>query len=100
VAPRGLVSMEALGDIWANPTGTYQTYDAAREVYRFLGAEERIGIVFREGDHEHGPADWQAFLDFADWQFKGIVPERRYDVNPFPEMERAFSWTAPARADQ
>jgi len=96
LAPRGLVSMEALGDVWANPSGTYQTFDAAREVYRFLGAEERIGIVFREGDHEHGPADWEAFLDFADWQFKGIKPERRFDVNPFPEMERAFAWTAPA----
>ncbi len=95
VAPRALITMEALGDLWANPTGTYQTYEAAREVYRFLGAEERIGIWFREGGHEHGPADWQAFMDFADWHLRGIVPERRFDVSPFPEMERAFSWVAP-----
>lgn len=95
VAPRGLVSMEALGDLWANPSGTYQTFDAAREVYRFLQAEPQIGIWFREGDHEHGLVDWQAFLDFADWRFKGVTPQRRFDENPFPEMERAFAWTAP-----
>lgn len=98
VAPRGLVSMEALGDIWANPSGTYQTYDAAREAYRFLGAEERIGIWFREGDHQHGLADWRAFLDFADRQFKGQTPDRQFDENPFPDMARAFSWSAPPRA--
>ncbi|NPV45922.1 MAG: hypothetical protein HPY69_03100 [Armatimonadetes bacterium] len=95
VAPRCLLSTEALGDLWANPSGTYQTYDAAREVYRFLGAEERIGIWFREGDHEHGPADWAAFLDFADWHLQGGKPARRFDENPFPEMPRAFSWSAP-----
>jgi dienelactone hydrolase len=97
VAPRALLSTEALGDLWADPSGTYQTFDAAREAYRFLGAEEKIGIWYREGEHSHGIVDWKAFLDFADWQFKGIEPATRYDVNPFPEMERAFSWTAPAR---
>lgn len=51
VAPRSLVSTEALGDMWANPTGACQTYRAAREVYRFLGAAERIGIWFRDGEH-------------------------------------------------
>ena len=95
VAPRALLSTEALGDVWANPSGTWQTFDAAREAYRFLGVEERIGIWYREGDHHHGIVDWKAFLDFADWHFKGIEPETKYDVNPFPEMERAFSWTAP-----
>lgn len=95
VAPRALLSTEALGDVWANPTGTYQTFDAAREVYRFLGAEEKIGLWFREGEHHHGIVDWKVFLDFADWQFRGIRPETQYDVNPFPGMERAFSWTAP-----
>lgn len=95
VAPRALLSTEALGDLWANPSGTYQTYAAAREVYRFLGAEEKIGIWFREGDHNHGLEDWQAFLDFADWQFRGIKPAYPFDHNPFPDMSLAFSWSAP-----
>lgn len=95
VAPRALLSTEALGDLWANPSGTFQTFDAAREAYRFLGVEERIGIWYREGEHHHGLVDWKAFLDFADWHFRGLEPATKYDVNPFPEMERAFSWTAP-----
>ncbi len=95
VAPRALLSTEALADVWANPSGTYQTYRAAREAYRFLGAEERIGIWYREGEHSHGIADWQAFLDFADWQFRGIAPARPFDMNPFPDMPAAFGWRAP-----
>ena len=34
-------------DHHANPSGTWQTHQAAREAYRFLGNEERIGIWFR-----------------------------------------------------
>jgi dienelactone hydrolase len=95
VAPRALLSTEALGDLWANPSGTYQTHDAAREAYRFLGAEDNIGIWFREGEHRHGLVDWQAFLDFADWRLRGHAPAQQFDANPFPDMPRAFSWTAP-----
>jgi len=96
VAPRALLSTEALGDLWANPSGTQQTYRAAREVYRFLGAEEKIGIWYREGEHNHGIVDWKTFLDFADWQLKGIEPAYSFSADPFPEMANAFSWSAPA----
>lgn len=85
VAPRALLTTEALADLHANPTGTFKTHLAAREAYRFLDAESRIGIWYREGAHAHTLADWKAFLDFADWQFKGITPPQSYDVNPFAE---------------
>jgi hypothetical protein len=98
VAPRALLSTEALGDLWANPTGTWQTHLAAREAYRFLGAEQRIGIWFREGEHDHGDTDWAAFLDFMDWQFRDRRPARRFDENPFPDLPRAFEWSAPEQA--
>jgi dienelactone hydrolase len=98
VAPRPLLTTEALGDLWANPDGTWQTHLAAREVYRFLGAGERLGIWFREGGHEHGEADWRAFLDFMDWQLCGKNPACRFDSNPHPGLPSAFSWTAPARS--
>ena len=94
VAPRALLTTEALGDIWANPTGTWQTHLAAREVYRFLDAGDRIGIWFREGLHDHGLADWCAFLDFAEWQFRGQPCTRRFDANPFPDLPAAFTWKA------
>lgn len=83
IAPRALLSTEALGDLYANPTGTWRTHAAAREVFRFLGAEEQIGIHYRQGEHNHILADWEAFLDFADWRFRGIKPARRFDLNPF-----------------
>ena len=83
VAPRLLLTTEAFDDLWANPSGTWQTHAAVREVYRRLGVEERAGIWFRPGGHEHGLADWQALLDFADWHWRGVAPARPFDLNPF-----------------
>lgn len=65
VAPRALLTTEALSDPWANPFGSYQTHLAAQEVYRLLGVEDKIAIHFREGVHDHALADWQKMLDFA-----------------------------------
>jgi hypothetical protein len=92
IAPRALVSTEALGDLWANPRGTQQSHAAAREVFAFLGASERIGIRFRDGGHEHNLDDWTALLDFADWQFFGKSP---FDQSAFAAAERGYSWRAP-----
>lgn len=86
VAPRLLVTTEALGDLYANPTGTWLTHAAAREVYRFLGVGARIGISFREGEHGHSLADWETVLAFADHHFKGAPLPQRYDHCPFPEL--------------
>ncbi len=82
VAPRALLSTEARGDIWASPHGTRLTYEAAREVYRFLGVGERIGIWYRDGGHAHGLEDWMTLLDFADLQFYGKVVSRDFDLSP------------------
>jgi hypothetical protein len=96
VAPRALLSTEALGDLWANPEGTQQTFLAARDVYEFLGAHDKIGISYRPGGHEHGIADWTALLDFCDWQLLGKRPARRFDEIAFPNTKPTFSWRAPA----
>lgn len=98
VAPRLLLTTEALGDLWANPAGTWQTHLAAREVYRFLGAEERIGIRFRAGEHEHNAADWRDFLEFMAWQLRGKTEyAQKFKTNPHPAEPPAFSWSAPER---
>lgn len=97
IAPRALLTTEAHGDLWANPTGTWQTHLAAREVYRFLDAEDRLGIRYRNGDHYHGMEDWRAFLDFMEWQLCGHPRPADFDINPFPHLPRAFSWTAPRK---
>lgn len=96
IAPRALLTTEALGDVWANPSGTWQTHCAARAVYRFLGAADRQGIWFREGGHDHGLADWTACLDFMGQLWQHRAPLTGLNVNPFPDLPLAFTWQAPA----
>ncbi len=92
VAPRALLTTEALGDLWANPQGSWQTHLAAREVYALLGAQEHIAIAFREGGHEHNLADWLALLDFCDTVFRGKPRSAALEANPFPGLPAAFGW--------
>ena len=63
VAPRVLLQTEALNDIWANAKGTYLTHEAAKAVYRLLGAENNIILRYREGNHRHDLNALCAFLD-------------------------------------
>jgi hypothetical protein len=95
VAPRALLSTESLDDLWANPMGTQVSFDAARQVYEYLGAADKIGIHFRKGPHAHNEEDWKALLDFADLQFFGKKVETRFDERPFASAPAAFSWSAP-----
>lgn len=100
IAPRVLLTTEALGDLWANPSGSWQVHLAAREVYRFLAAEDRLGIWYRPGVHDHGWQDWNAFLDFMQWQLCGRPRPVGFNENPFPELPRAFSWSAPVCGEE
>ena len=95
VAPRAYFSTEALGDLWANPEGTQVTWSAAREVFKFLGADDKIGIHFREGKHEQNEEDFAALLDFADHQFFGKKPAQDFTKLAFPDAPKPWSWTAP-----
>ena len=79
VAPRALLTTEALGDLWANPQGTQHSHIAAKKVFDFLGVGNRLGIHFREGGHEQNLEDWKTLLDFADQQFFGKAVERHFD---------------------
>jgi hypothetical protein len=95
VAPRLLLSTDGLGDRWANPLGTQATHVAAQPVFDFLEASENNAIHFREGGHEHGPADWRALLDFADKMFYDAEVDTEFNQLPFPEEPKHFSWQAP-----
>ena len=96
VAPRALLSTDALGDLWANPLGTQHTFLAAQPVFDFLGVGDRNGMHFREGGHAQNEEDWRALLDFADKHFLGKKVPRKFDVLPFPDAKEGFTWTAPA----
>lgn len=92
VAPRALLSTDALGDVWANGPGTAQTFLAAKEVYRFFGVPEKIGVHWREGKHEQNADDFTALLDFADYVLLGKPAAQAFDKLP---LFRIYPWTAP-----
>jgi dienelactone hydrolase len=79
LAPRALLTTDASDDAWANPSGCLHTHQAARQVFRLLGAGERCGIVMREGGHPMRIDDWRALLDFADWQLRGLPRTRVFE---------------------
>lgn len=88
VAPRALLTTEALGDHWSNPEGSWHTHCAARRVYQFLGARQALAISFRQGGHDHGLADWMVFLDYCDTVFAGRQRSALLDVSPFGDVNR------------
>lgn len=91
VAPRALLTTEALGDHWANPIGTWVSHLAAREVYSFLGVQDRIAIAFRDGGHDHPVTDWRVLLDFCHTVFLGKPRADILQINPFPEVQVRFT---------
>ena len=64
VAPRAYWEGTALEDIWSNPPGSVATFEAAREIYRLLGAEDKCAFETREGNHAHSAVSFHQFLDF------------------------------------
>lgn len=89
VAPRGLLSVDSVDDVWANPYGTQQSYSGAMKVFQWLGAADKQGIYFRQGKHEQNAEDWGALADFADWVFYGMAPKdgKRFDRLVYPSEE-------------
>lgn len=71
VAPRALLSLDALGDLWANPRGTREAHRAARPVFELLGAQQRMEIHFRPGKHDLTDGDWRTLAEFCQQQLPG-----------------------------
>jgi hypothetical protein len=80
VAPRTVISLEGLGDLWANPLGSKAAYEAAQPVFDFLGASDKNAIYFRPGGHDMTIEDWKALLDFADRVFFGKPTTRKFST--------------------
>ena len=96
IAPRALLETQALDDEWANPKGAQATYQAAKVVFDYLGAGDKIGIAYRPGKHAQLLWDWQTLLHFADFQFFHKRSEQSFHELPYPDdSKRVFSWTAP-----
>jgi hypothetical protein len=97
VAPRALISVDALGDLWANPYGTQQSHRGAQPVFDFLGAGDKLGIYYRKGGHSQSKDDWRTLVDFADMIFFRKTPAsgKSFDKLPFADAPKPFSWSVP-----
>ncbi len=95
LAPRPVLLTFALDDRWSNPEGMVQSAWAAGEVYRFLGAADRLAFHLRPGGHAHAPEDWAVLLDFISAQWLGTPPRETYNVHPYTHLRPIFEWRAP-----
>lgn len=95
VAPRALLATDSLDDLWANPMGTQISFEASREVYRFLGVPDKTGLHYRHGKHDQNVEDFNALLDFADWQLMGKDPAQKFDTLPFANLPATYKWKDP-----
>jgi endo-1,4-beta-xylanase len=78
VAPRAFISIDQLDDVWCGAFGTQLSWHASQPVFKFLGAEGKNALFFREGTHSVGKLDFLAALDFADRIFYGIKRPHSY----------------------
>jgi hypothetical protein len=84
-APRPVYVNGGLTDQWSDPRGEFLALAAAGPVYRLLGGKDLgvrdlppldapvtdgdLAFHYHSGGHGAVPADWKAFLDFADRHF-------------------------------
>ena len=88
-APRPWISIEGTDDQNCVPNAVKQSVLAAQPVYRFLGiSTNRVGVNYEPHRHGLTPDDWNAALDFADQQLRGIDHHRTFDQFP-PEQTSA-----------
>lgn len=92
VAPRILLETNGYADIWCNPRGSYQTFLAAKEVWKMYGNEEDCQTWYEEREHRHTMPEFKVLFDLMDariyqkGQFQSMIP---YD-----DMEPLYDWSA------
>ncbi len=92
VAPRALLATEGTQDAWINPQGSQLTYRAAKKVYDFLKAGDRISIRFRPVGHIPSNEDLLAYADHV--FFQKALPEE-FGKPAYPEEPNGFAWDVP-----
>lgn len=99
VAPRVLFVSEAASDIMANPVGSWQTTEAAGEVFKFLGLEENLVWNFRKGEHCQSIEDISQLVNVIKHVREGEPLNDKFFKLPFKKPAPAYSWRAPSCND-
>jgi endo-1,4-beta-xylanase len=92
VAPRALLGTEGTLDTWINPEGAQLTYLAAKKVYDFLNAGDKISIRYRPVGHIPNNGD---LMDFADHVFLNKPLSEEFGKLPYKEEKNGFAWDIP-----
>jgi endo-1,4-beta-xylanase len=92
VAPRALLGTEGTKDTWINPEGAQLTYLAAKKVYDFLKAGDKISIRYRPVGHIPNNND---LMDFADHVFFNKALDKEFGKLPYKEEKKGFTWNIP-----
>ena len=95
IAPRVLFVSEAASDMWSNPVGSWVTTMAAKEVYKFLDAEENILWYFRKGYHYQKVEDCLQLVNIIHHVKYGEELNDKFFKLPFEEQELNFDWRCP-----
>ena len=95
IAPRVLLVSEAASDIWGNPVGSWHTTMAAKEVYKFLGAEDKLLWYYRFGTHFHRIEDVEMLTNVIEHFRYGKKLYDNYSRTPFKKPEVIFDWKCP-----
>lgn len=69
VAPRGLLIASAYSEGQGAPYGIEQGYRSVQSVYRLLGAEDKVALHLRAGEHATTAGDIERYVDFLDHVF-------------------------------
>jgi len=86
-APRPWISVEGTDDQNCVPNAVKHAVEAAKPVYEFLGVSpDRVGVNYEIHRHALTADDWNAAMDFADQQLRGIDHQRKFDQFP-PEPQ-------------
>jgi len=92
-APRAFMDTEGTKDAHCNPEGAQVSNLAARNVYKFLKAEDKISISTRPVGHTPSAED---VMDMADHVFNGKkLPEQIGKLVYKEETKPYFSWDLP-----
>jgi hypothetical protein len=92
VAPRALLATEGTNDTWINPEGSQLTHVAAKKVYEFLKAGDKISIRFRPVGHVPSLED---LLDYADHVFFNKPLPEAFGKLSYKEEKNGFTWDLP-----
>lgn len=102
IAPRALLIQDGYLSNNTNPEGTYFGYLAAREIYRFLGVPERVGLNMHLINHANPLREQMELGEFMTAIFRNRDLHPKFHIQPFPINDprslydyEKLDWAAP-----